>query len=129
MFVSVTPEPNSVGIALETEIVGRKIGARLLSVDEVLIKTESELQVARKSISKMQNQLGTTVVDSHSNSEDELTDDGTVNVQIEQKDSFFAKKYGFKTNVRMIKSIMNKIVLIFKERFIFHFRLMAIGII
>lgn len=84
-------------VAGESQV--NKIDSRSLSIDEVLVKKEAELDGARKAISKLHNQLGTVVVTSCSGSEEDASDDGLVDIQTEQKDSIFARKYTFKTNV------------------------------
>lgn len=65
---------------------------------ESLIK--AELRQARETISMLNSQMGTTIIKSSSNSEnDNLSDDGEVSIQIEQRDGLFGKKFIFRTNV------------------------------
>lgn len=77
-----------------------KRGQRVVSIDEI-IKKENDLELARKSIKKLQSQLGTVVLSEDSEHDSSISTDEVrdVHVEVEQNDSFFARNYTFKTNV------------------------------
>lgn len=80
---------------------------RTLSVDETILKQEKDLMLARNTIKNLQSHLGTVILsdDSESDGNISIEEGGVVEAEVEQKDSFFASQYTFKTNVRSLKCL------------------------
>lgn len=71
------------------------------SVDEILLKKEEELELARGAIKTLNNDLGTIfVTESFGNNDDSSFDTESVHAEVDQNDSLFAHQYIFQTNVR-----------------------------
>lgn len=78
------------------------IMANNTNAEDILIKRENELEVAKRSIIKLIDSIGTLTVSS--SDDDELTDisDTKIESEILQNDPFFAKKYNYQTNVNIL---------------------------
>lgn len=91
------------GEAISQIVSGRD---RALSVDEVLIKKESQLESAKETIKKLNTHIGTTIITSSSSSSaEQLSDnensDNNIGFEVNQNDASFGKEYNYKTNVRI----------------------------
>lgn len=97
---------------------------RTLSVEEICLKQENDLDLARETIKKLQAHIGTIIVsEDESNFQDSEGEEEDIVAEVNQKDAFFASDYTYKTNV-------NNLSYFFQLRkyfniFFFHFRLSA----
>lgn len=72
-----------------------------LSIEEVMLKKENDLSLARESIKKLQSHLGTiTISEEEKDGIDSVSDNGQMESEVSQQDSFFAHQCIFQTNVR-----------------------------
>lgn len=80
---------------------------RVLSVEEVMVKQEKDLELARNTIRNLQAHLGTVIVSGDSDSDSAASMDvgDDVQAEVEQCDSLFAHQYTFKTNVRKFANL------------------------
>lgn len=99
-------------------ISSSKRNQRILSIEETVIKHETNLEIARKTIKNLQAHLETVIL-SGSSSDDDISMDEEEDIQAEvaQMDSFFAHQHTFRTNVRKISyayilNIFNRLVFI-----------------
>lgn len=78
----------------------------MLSVEEMLVKKEEELQLARNTIGMLNTDFGTIMVeDSNCESDEyETKSDETVNAKIAQYDALFGSKFTFETNVSFLST-------------------------
>lgn len=98
---SLVPEKMPHTSSLSAPSVKEQLNTNELSIEEVILKKENDLSLARKSIKKLQLHLGTLIISEDEREGIDFIDEVEHMVaEVDQKDAFFAHQYNFKTNVR-----------------------------